>query len=228
MLLSVFSSVLDGTESSVSVGNFFLCLGVALLIGAFFAGVYAFRSHATKSFLETLGVLPAVVCMVILVVNGNIGAGVAVAGAFSLVRFRSLPGTAMEIVMIFLAMAAGIVVGMGYLLYAAMFAAVLGIVVLLCRFIHFPTKKEARKMLVITIPEDLNYNDLFEDIFATYLSEVKVASVKTAQMGSVFKITYNVLEKDVTQEKKMIDELRVRNGNLEISVSDLVTTETEL
>jgi uncharacterized membrane protein YhiD involved in acid resistance len=165
-----------------------------------------------------------------MMVNGNIGAGVAVAGAFSLVRFRSAPGTAKEISALFLAMAAGIITGMGYLSYAVLFALIMGIVLVVCQFIKLPAKynQVKEKTLRITIPEDLDYTDLFKDIFDKYTKECTVVAVKTTNMGSMFKITYNIIEKNIADEKKMIDELRTRNGNLEISISDQETKNDEL
>jgi hypothetical protein len=227
----IFKGLFDNSSQSViSITDFLLCVLVALLIGAFLAFVVSFRSKHTKSFLITLGILPAIVCIVIMMVNGNIGAGVAVAGAFSLVRFRSAPGTAKEISALFLAMAAGIITGMGYLSYAVLFALIMGIVLVVCQFIKLPSKynQVKEKTLRITIPEDLDYTDLFKDIFDKYTKECTVVAVKTTNMGSMFKITYNIIEKNIADEKKMIDELRTRNGNLEISISNQETKNDEL
>lgn len=223
MLDKIFGGIFDTAgQHVISVSNFFLCVGVALLIGLMLAAVYAFRSRYTKSFLITLGIIPAIVSIVIMMVNGNIGAGVAVAGAFALVRFRSVPGTAKEIAVIFLAMAAGLVVGMGYLAYAALFSVIICAVLLACQLIKLPKrrKRAADKTLRITIPEDLDYTDIFDDIFDQYTSSRTLIQVKTTNLGSMFRLTYNITEKDVSQEKKMIDALRVRNGNLEISISE--------
>ena len=218
-----FRGLFDTTGSvMISVQNFLLCVGVALLIGFFLAAVYAIKSRYTQSFLITLGILPAVVCIVIMMVNGNIGAGVAVAGAFSLVRFRSAPGTAKEIAIIFLAMAAGLICGMGYLAYAGLFTLIIGAIFLGLQFIKIPQSKLVlrEKTLRITIPEDLDYTDIFDDIFKKYTTECKLVNVKTSNLGSLFKLTYSITEKDVAKEKEMIDELRIRNGNLEISISE--------
>lgn len=230
MLDKIFGGLFDtSSQNVISVGDFLLCVGVALLIGLMISCVYAFRSRYTKSFLITLGILPAIVCIVIMMVNGNIGAGVAVAGAFALVRFRSVAGSAKEIAVLFLAMAAGLVSGMGYLAYAALFSLIICVVLILCQVIKLPVKKRtADKTLRITIPEDLDYPNLFDDIFAEFTTNCKIVSVKTTNMGSMFKITYHLTEKDVAQEKKMIDALRVRNGNLEISISEQEIKNDEL
>ncbi len=216
-----FTSIFTTTgATTIAPSDFLLCIAVSLLIGAFLTWIYIFRSHYTVSFAITLTMLPAIVCMVIMMVNGNVGAGVAVAGAFSLVRFRSAPGTAKEIGAIFLAMAAGLVTGMGYLGYAALFAVVMGDVLFGLNLAGAKAVKQsgAEKTLRITIPEDLNYGEVFEDLFAEYLSECENISVKTSNMGSLYKLTYHVTLKDLSQEKQFLDELRCRNGNLEVSL----------
>lgn len=189
---------------------------MSLAIGMFLALIYD-RKLCSRSFLVTLALLPAVVCVVIMMVNGNVGAGVAVAGAFSLVRFRSVPGTAREIATLFLAMAAGLICGMGYLGFALLFSLILGLVMYGLNHFAFP-QKHPQKILRITIPEDLNYSDVFDDIFTSYTSTYNLVSVKTSNMGSLFKLQYHVTLKDDTTEKAFIDALRCRNGNLEIAL----------
>lgn len=222
MLDTVFQGIFEsGTGATISVPDFLLCIGVSLVIGVFFAVSYTYKSRYTKSFVITLAMLPAVVCVVIMMVNGNIGTGVAVAGAFSLVRFRSVPGTAKEIGTIFLAMGAGLIAGMGYLAYAALFSLILGLVGILCHKFSFGEKRGAckDKTLRITIPEDLDYTHVFDDLLNQYTTAFEVVSVKTTNLGSLFKLTYNVTLKNVAEEKELIDALRCRNGNLEISMS---------
>lgn len=219
----LFKGIFDSASvQTISVGNFLLCIGIALILGVFLAVIYAVKSRYTKGFLLTLAILPSVVCLVIMMVNGNVGAGVAVAGAFSLVRFRSAAGTAKEIAMIFLAMASGLVCGMGYLAYAVLFTVIIAAVFLLLQFVKIPQSKRAlkEKTLRITIPEDLDYSGILDDILQKYTTEYKLVSVKTTHMGSLFRLKYDITEKDEKQEKTMIDELRVRNGNLEIFVSE--------
>ena len=218
-----FKGLFDtSTTVTISISDFLLCVGVALVLGVFLAAIYTVKSRYTKSFLITLGILPAVVCIVIMMVNGNVGAGVAVAGAFSLVRFRSAAGTAKEIAVLFLAMAAGLVCGMGYLAYAGLFTLIVGVILLIMQFVKIPQSKAIlkQKTLRITIPEDLDYTSIFNDILDKYTTEHKLTNVKTSNLGSLFKLTYNITEKDVMKEKEMIDELRIRNGNLEISISE--------
>lgn len=221
MLDTVFKGVFDSsTQTVIAMSDFLLCIGVALLIGLFLALVYTYKSQYTMSFLVTLALLPAVVCVVIMMVNGNIGAGVAVAGAFSLVRFRSVPGSAKEIGSIFLAMSAGLVAGMGYLGYAVLFSLVLGLATLFYQAIgSHRSKGDRNKTMRITIPEDLDYTHVFDDLMERYTVVHDVVSVKTTNMGSMFRITYHITLKDPTEEKAFIDALRCRNGNLEISIS---------
>lgn len=214
----------------ISVTDFMLCLGCALVLGLIMALVYMFRNRYTKSFVVTLGLLPAVVCVVIMLVNGNVGTGVAVAGAFSLVRFRSAPGTAKEICALFLAMGAGLITGMGYLGFAALFTVVMCGAFVVYNLLTRNTGKNAasHKTLTVMIPEDLNYTDIFNDIFQQYTRSWELVRVKTTNMGSLFKLTYHVTLRDVSKEKEMIDAIRCRNGNLEVSVSQQEMSAIEL
>lgn len=201
---------------TLTVSNFLLSFAISLALGFVIAGLYMFRSHYSKSFVMTLVMLPAVVQVVILLVNGNLGVGVAVAGTFSLVRFRSVPGTAREITSIFLAMAVGLAAGMGYLGIAVLLVVVLGAVSMILTITSFGDQRN-RKDLRITIPESLNYTDVFDDILKSYAKNWELVQVKTTNMGSLYKLTYQIEMKDTSEEKKMIDELRCCNGNLEIS-----------
>ncbi|MBO5269684.1 MAG: DUF4956 domain-containing protein [Clostridia bacterium] len=231
MLDTIFRGIFDTDLTAViSVRDFLLCLGVSLLLGVLMALSYMYRTRYTKSFVVTLALLPAVVCIVIMMVNGNLGAGVAVAGAFSLVRFRSVPGTAKEICTLFLAMGAGLIAGMGYLAYAVLFTAVMCAFFLLCSRLDFGAKRNAEKykVLSVTIPEDLNYSDIFDDLWAEYTVSHALVRVKTTNMGSLFRLTYHITLRDAAKEKELIDKLRSRNGNLEISVSRQETTVSEL
>ena len=231
MFESLFKGLFDtDLVAVISVTDFLLCLGCSLVLGLVMAFAYMYRTRYTKSFVITLALLPAVVCVVIMLVNGNVGTGVAVAGAFSLVRFRSVPGTAKEICTLFLAMGAGLIAGMGYLGFAVLFTLVMCAVFVLYNCLDFGTKKNAAtfKTFTITIPEDLDYSGVFDDIFAEFTRSHDLVRVKTTNMGSMFKLTYNVELTDATREKEMIDKLRCRNGNLEIAVSKQETVGTEL
>ena len=228
---NIFKGLFDSELMPViSVGDFMLCLGCALVLGLIMALAYMFRSRHTKSFVVTLALLPGVVCVVIMLVNGNVGTGVAVAGAFSLVRFRSVPGTAKEICAIFLAMGAGLIAGMGYLGCAALFTLVMCGAFVLYNLLGVGAGKKAasHKTLTVTIPEDLNYTDIFDDIFREYTRSWELVRVKTTNMGSLFKLTYDVQLRDATKEKEMIDAIRCRNGNLEVGIARQEMAVTEL
>ncbi len=231
MLDSLFSGLFDTDMTGViGLSDFTLCIVCALAIGLMLSVMYMYKTRYTKSFVVTLALLPAVVCVVIMMVNGNVGTGVAVAGAFSLVRFRSAAGTAREISMLFMAMGAGLVVGMGYLAFAALFAAILGGVSMLYAKLDFGADRSAYlyKTLRVTIPEDLDYTGAFDDLFETYATDWALLSVKTTNMGSLFKLTYRLKLSDAGSEKELIDKLRCRNGNLEIAVSNQETATSEL
>ena len=231
MFENLFKGLFDtDLVAVISVTDFLLCLGCSLVLGLVMAFAYMYRTRYTKSFVVTLALLPAVVCVVIMMVNGNVGTGVAVAGAFSLVRFRSVPGTAKEICTLFLAMGAGLIAGMGYLGFAVLFTVIMCAVFVLYNCLDFGTKKNAAtfKTFTITIPEDLDYSGVFDEVFAEYTRSHDLIRVKTTNMGSMFKLTYNVELADATREKEMIDKLRCRNGNLEIAVSKQETVGTEL
>lgn len=217
------SSIFDSLFSSVDTmgpQEFIICIGFALLIGFVIAGIYMFRNNYSNSFALTIALLPAIVCVVIMVVSGDIGAGIAVAGAFSLVRFRSAPGSAKEIVVIFLAMATGLLVGMGLLAYAGVFAVVICLVILASNLVKFGEKrvKNVDKVIRVTVPEDLDYNSEIDELIQEYTSEMELVSVKSVNMGSMFKLTYNVTLLDESKQRELIDKIRVRNGNLEVAV----------
>lgn len=231
MLDTLFRGIFDSAITSViSVADFMLCMGFSLLLGLIMVLSYMYRNRYTKSFAMTLALLPAVVCVVIMLVNGNVGTGVAVAGAFSLVRFRSVPGSAREICAIFIAMGAGLIVGMGYLGFGLLFTIVMCVVFIIYNRLDLGASKRSLlyKTISITIPEDLDYTDAFTDIFRKYTSAYALTRVKTTNMGSMFRLTYDLTLKDFTTEKEMIDKIRCRNGNLEINVSPQETVHTEL
>ena len=231
MIDNLFRGLFD-TDMTVVItpAEFLTCLGVSLGIGLILAALYQYHTRYTRSFVVTLALLPAVVCVVIMMVNGNVGTGVAVAGTFSLVRFRSAPGTAREICAIFLAMAAGLIAGMGYLGYAVLCTLVLCGAELLFRMLSAKADGGASlyKTLHITIPEDLDYSDVFDEPLREFTREYELTSVKTTNMGSLFRLTYNITLRDSRTEKSLIDRLRCRNGNLEITVSKQETAIGEL
>ncbi len=214
--LTSFSSIISG---SITLSTFLICTAVSLMLGVLTALVYLFRNRCSQSFAVTLAMLPAVVQVVIMLVNGNIGAGVAVAGAFSLVRFRSAPGTAKEIGAIFLAMAIGLATGMGYVTLAVLFFAIIGMFMLLLNLLKFGSGSKAERTLKITIPETLDYDGMFDDLFKQYTVRAALEKVKTSNMGTLYELEYAVVLKTDEIPKAFIDEIRTRNGNLNITCS---------
>ena len=205
--------------SGLDAATSLICTGTSLALGILAAVLYGLGTKRySKSLVITLIVLPALVQTVIMMVNGSVGAGLAVMGAFSLVRFRSAPGSAKDISFIFYAMCIGLATGMGYIAFAVMLAVIVGAALAILSFIPAFKSDRKRKLLRITIPEDMNYTDAFADIFDEYLTSNELVSVKTTAMGTLFDLRYEIVEKDASREKELIDELRTRNGNLTISI----------
>ncbi len=207
-------------SSSVTAAEFFWMAGVAVLSGLAFAWIMSRRVRSTKRFFIVASLIPFVVGAVITFVNGNIGAGVAIGGAFSLIRFRSAQGTADEIAAILIAMGAGIAFGMGYLAYGVIILMALALLYFLLASLHLFDSKPMQedRLLKVTVPESLEYADMFEKPFARYLKSYERLGVKTTGMGSMFRLSFLIRMKDPNEEKAFIDELRTRNGNLEIAL----------
>lgn len=202
---------------------------VALLCGLIITFVYRMGAEKpSKYMMITILIMPAVVETVIMLVNGSIGAGVAVAGAFSLVRFRSLPGCSRDICILFFTTAAGIAIGMGYVGYAALFTVALAVVIIIAEKIIPSDHTKKSRLLRIYIPEDIDYNGLFDDIFKEYTVNCSLESVKTIRMGTMFDLHYNITLKDASKEKEMLDKLRCRNRNLPISCGLFPVAKDEL
>ena len=220
MFDSIFETATTTSTTELALTPFLSSVAAALALGMVLSLIYCYRSRYTKSFVVTLATLPSIVAVVIMMVNGNLGAGVAVAGAFSLVRFRSVPGQARDIAFIFLAMAVGLVCGMGYLGYALLICAVLGGANLLLQLLDFGgTQARLDRTIRISVPEDLDFVGLFDKVLDAYTTSHELVMVKTANMGSLYKLAYNVQLKDAESVRSMIDDLRCRNGNLEVAVS---------
>ena len=221
--MNIFENLfIDG----MTVGTYLWSAVFALACGAIVAFASSFRSRVSKSFFATLIILPFAVHTVILMVNGNIGAGIAVAGAFSLIRFRSVPAKAKEIISLFVAMAAGLACASGYIGIALIFTAIACGCMMLLTLVNMRVDREQE--LRITIPENLNFTGAFDDVFEKYTSRATLVSVKSANMGSLFKLTYKIELKNENDIASFIDELRVRNGNLEIAIFKLEENAEEL
>lgn len=205
------------TNGTAAWDTLLIATAVTLVLGLFIAWAYQRRNECSKSFARTLVVLPLIVELVILLVNGNIGAGVAVAGAFSLIRFRSAQGSGQEIAAVFLSMAIGLATGMGYVGAAVLFAIAVVAVSAVLEQLRFGERAPQKKMLRIAVPESLDYEGVFDDIFAKYTTKSELTDVRTEGMGTVYKVTYEIVMRSDGTTKAMIDELRTRNGNLEIS-----------
>lgn len=214
--------------TTFTISSYLICTLTSLILGAVIAWSASFKSKQSKSMILSLFLLPAIVQTVIMLVNGSVGTGIAVMGAFSLVRFRSVPGSAKEIVSIFLAMATGLATAMGYIFLSVIFVAILCTVMILSSIVKFTDKDDLRRELRITVPEDLNYAHTFDDLFKQYTKEYKLITVKTTNMGSLYKLIYKVTLKDEDNIQTFIDELRCRNGNLEIALTVPVTVDNSL
>ena len=211
----IFASIITA-GAGLTLKSYLIALGTSLLCGLIVLFATSFKNNVTKSFAVTVLLLPAIVQTVIMMVNGNVGTGIAVAGAFSLVRFRSVPGKAREIASIFLAMTAGLASAAGYVGIAILFTAVISVIMLV--FSLIPIKREREYELHVTVPESLNFDGAFEGVFKEYAKSARLVKTKTSNMGSLYKLTYIIDLKDPSRSKEMIDALRERNGNLEISL----------
>lgn len=215
---NIFTSVING---QLTLKSYLICAAAAIFAGAVLALVLSRFTNGKKysySFLCTIVLLPLIVQTVIMLVNGNVGTGVAVAGAFSLVRFRSIPGGAKDIAIIFLSMASGLATGTGYV-GVAIILTLIASLILVVLWIIGRNADLAEREIRITIPEELDYEGVFDDILNKYTKKHTLTSVKTTNMGSLFKLKFKVKMRSGVSEKAMIDEIRVRNGNLEISSS---------
>jgi len=226
MLNQLFNDVF--TSTAVKPLIMLEAIGVALVLGLVVAKVYQYKTVYSKSFVMSLALLPALIAVVIFLVNGSLGAGVAGMGAFCLIRFRSAPGGAKELVSIFLAMTIGIAIGMGYLVFAGAFTLIMSVAIVLLETINFGQMKHSIRQLTIVIPESLDYESIFDDIFDKATNHLELASVKTSDMGSLFKLKYIIQLNGKMTEKELMDALRTRNGNLEIAISRYITKENEL
>ena len=233
---SVLGTSMEGTVGSLTEGSFLICSLASLLLGLAVAGIYMYKHRYSKNFVVTLALLPIIVQMVIALVNGNIGAGVAVMGVFNLVRFRSIPGSAKDIGAVFLAMAVGLATGMGYITLAVLFTLIVGLANI--AFVSSPlgngkNKPQAKttreeKTLKVTIPEDLDYCSVFDDLFETFCTKAELANAKTTNLGSLFQLEYTVTLCDPKQEKSFIDAIRARNGNLAVQFGRKVASKETL
>ena len=228
MFESIFTN--SATDNATSITSSLIGIGAAVVLGLIIGCVYMYickKDGYGKNFIIGLVILPAIVAVVILLIGSNVARAFSMAGAFALVRFRSAPGNARDIAIVFFAMASGLACGLGYVAFACVFVVIMIAVMLFLNAIHFAESKDGKKQLKITVPETLNYTNTFDDIFDKYLSSHALARVRTTNMGTMFELTYNVNMKDNSEEKNFIDELRTRNGNLNI-ILGIAETNNEL
>lgn len=221
----MLSSILN---SDLTISSVLVCSGISLILGIIIALVHKWTSTYSKNFLITLAVLPILVQTIIFMTSGNLGTSFAVAGAFSLIRFRTLPGTSKEIMSVFYAMAIGLAMGMGQIAFAAIITVLVGTFIIILSKSKFGENNNNGKILKVTLPEDMDYETVFDDVFNRYLDSYKLESVKTVNMGSLFELTYTVNSKKNISEKKFIDEIRIKNGNLKVSLSHAISNGGEL
>ena len=224
MLDSIFSNA----ASLISTQNFFICIGVAIILGIIVSLTHKATTKTSPHFLLTLAVLPVLVEVVILLINGNLGTSLAVAGAFSLVRFRSMPGNSKEIISVFWAMAIGLALGMGYIMLAVIVTIILAVVIILASKILDNIGSKNERKLKISIPENLDYEHVFKDLLAKYTEKYELTKVKTTNMGSMYDLEYMVTLKKNIKEKAFMDEIRVRNGNMLVMLERPRISEVEL
>lgn len=213
------SIIYNESIATLSMQNMLICSLVSVILGIIIAVAYMITSDRyTKNFAITLALLPILVQVVIMLVNGNLGTGVAILGAFSLVRFRSVPGNSKEIAAVFWAMATGLATGTGYIGFAALFVIIVAIFFFVLSKTGFGDKKDLKKRLKVIIPENLDYTSIFDDIFARFVTEHSLVKVKTTNLGSMIELVYEIQLMDETKEKAFIDEIRTRNGNLTVLI----------
>ena len=212
MLDSVFSN----TTSSVDISNILLSLLTSIVLGLMIAFTHKLTSKYNKNYLTTIALLPLLITTIIIMVNGNLGTSVAVLGTFGFVRFRSVPGTSKEILSVLFSKTIGLVVGMGNLIFVSIVTVISCLFIIIYHKLTIFDENKYEKILRISIPENLDYTEVFDDIFKVYAKDAKLISVKTTNMGSIFDLKYRIiLNKDI-DEKEFMDELRIKNGNLKI------------
>jgi uncharacterized membrane protein YhiD involved in acid resistance len=216
----MFSSIFNSSSTGLDVTTVLICAGVALVLGVAISFTHLKTSQTTKGFLTTLAVLPLLVMAVMIMINGNLGTSIAILGAFSLIRFRSIQGRAKDLLSVFFAMMVGLALGMGHILFAVVISIVAIIAIVLFSYTHFLEPNQNERVLKIVIPEDLDYDDVFKDIFEKYTVEARLVKMKTVNMGSLYKLTYDIRLKNGAKEKQLLDDIRVKNSNLKVLLSE--------
>ena len=215
----MFNSIFDSTTTGLSVTTGLICAGVALLLGIVIAITHMKTSQTTKGFLTTLATLPLLVMAVMIMINGNLGTSIAILGAFSLIRFRSIQGKAKDLLSVFFAMMVGLACGMGHILFAVIITLIAVVAIVFFSLSNFFEPNKKQRVLKIIVPEDLDYDEVFDEIFNKYTSRAELVRMKTTNMGSLYKLTYDITIKNGIKEKEFIDEIRTKNCNLKVLLS---------
>lgn len=215
----MFNTIFDNTVAGMSITTGLICAGVSLLLGIVIALTHMKTTQTTKGFLVTLATLPLLVMAVMIMINGNLGTSIAILGAFSLIRFRSIKGHAKDLLSVFFAMAVGLACGMGHILFAAVITAIAVVAIFIFSCTNFLEPNKRQRVLKIVIPEDLDYEEVFDDIFKKYTTKSSLVRMKTMNMGSLYKLTYDITIKSGIKEKEFLDEIRVKNCNLKVLLS---------
>ncbi len=221
----MFNTIFDTTATGLDIKTVLICAGAALILGIAIAFTHMKTSQTTKGFLTTLAVLPLLVMAVMIMINGNLGTSIAILGAFSLIRFRSIQGQAKDLLSVFFAMMIGLALGMGHLLFATVITAIAIVAILFFSYTHILEPDAHERVLKIVIPEDLDYEEVFTDIFKKYTTRAKLVRMKTMNMGSLYKLTYDIKLRHGVKEKAFLDEIRVKNCNLKVLLSEPICEE---
>ena len=215
----MFNTIFDSTASGLDIGTMLVCAGMGILLGIIIALVHKFTSRCSKDFLITLATLPVLVSVVMIMINGSLGTSIAILGSFSLIRFRSIPGSAKELLSVFFAMAIGLALGMGHVFFAAVFTVIVSMMIVIYSKVKLFNDGKVEQILKITIPEDLDYTKAFNEEFKKFTSSHKLLKTKTVNMGSLYKVSYFVTLKRNVNEKEFLDAIRVKNCNLQVLLS---------
>lgn len=229
ILKSIFVKNVEGVDiTQLEANDVFICIGVAIVLGIVIGLCYMFKNEYSRNLIISIAIMPVIVAVLIMLVSGSIGAAIAVGGVFALTRFRSAQGTSKEITQILLAMATGLTIGLGFIYIAVILVVVVEAMCIIFNLTNFGQANPKRRTLKVTIPEELDYNELFDDLFEKYTIRAALIKVKLKNLGTLFQLTYDITLKDTKQEKQFIDEIRVRNANLDILCSRVITGSDEL
>ena len=216
----MFNSLFDPNSLGLDIETVLVSAGAALVLGIALAFTHARTSQTTKGMLVTLAVLPVLVMAVMIMINGSLGTSIAILGAFSLIRFRSIAGRAKDLAAVFAAMMIGLACGMGHVIFGAIIMGIYIMATILLTFTPLLEPNRRERVLKIVIPEDLDYEDVFDEIFKKYTSRARLVRMKTINMGSLYKLTYDVKIRHGVKEKDFLDAIRVKNMNLKVLLSE--------